>query len=166
MSKKAIFTYGRMNPPTKGHESLIKTLLKNSKKEGADPFIVITHTQNKKKNPLTAAEKKNILEKMFPNVPVLSTSKSEPNPNYIINKLKSKGYDNIQMMVGSDRLNSFGFVKAPVRSGGERGPSSISATKVRAAALNNKNIKPLMSNKLSNKNLKNIKNKIVNRLRK
>jgi hypothetical protein len=172
MNKKALFTYGRMNPPTVGHKALVKRLINNAKTQGADPFIVVTHTQNKKKNPLTQAEKIEILEKMFPGVPILGTSKAEPNPRYIVNKLKNMGYTNIQMMVGSNRVNNFGFVGVPVVSGGQRDPNAnnttgASATKAREAARakNFQKMRVLMNNSLSNQEVKNIMNIVLARLK-
>ena len=140
MTKKAIFVFGRFNPPTRGHKAMINKLLTNANNMGADPFIVVTHTQNKKKNPLTPDEKRAIIEKLYPGVPVLATSKSEPSPTYIINKLKKNNYTNISMMVGSNRIKSFGWVGVPVLSGGMRDPnannvSGFSATNAREAAV-------------------------------
>lgn len=140
MTKKAIFVYGRFNPPTRGHKAMINKLIANAKNMGADPYVVVTHTQNTKKNPLKPEEKKAIIEKLYPGVPVLATSKAEPNPIYIVNKLKKNKYTDISMMVGSNRLKSFGFVGIPVLSGGVRDPNSnnvsgFSATKAREAAV-------------------------------
>ena len=140
MTNKAIFTYGRMNPPTIGHRKLIKAMLKKAKDTGATPFIVITHTQNKKKNPLKVAEKTAILERMFPKIEIMHTSSTESNPNFIAARLVKRDFKNIKMMVGSDQVNTFNkFVKVPVLSGGVRDPNSngvsaMSATKLRSAA--------------------------------
>lgn len=140
MTNKAIFTYGRMNPPTIGHRKLIKAMLKKAKETGATPFIVITHTQNKKKNPLKVAEKTAILERMFPNIEIMYTSSAEPNPNFIAARLDKRGFKDVKMMVGSDQVNAFRkFVKVPILSGGVRDPnansvSAMSATKLRNAA--------------------------------
>ena len=144
MTKKAIFTYGRLNPPTIGHHAMINELLRVAAETGSDPFIVITHTQNRQKNPLTADEKRALIQYAYPGVPVLVTSKNEPNPIYIQAKLKNNGYNNISMMVGSDRFNSKVFtwtgipqLSAGVRNANENNritPSSASATKARNAA--------------------------------
>jgi hypothetical protein len=140
MANKAIFTYGRMNPPTIGHKKLIKEMLKRAKRSGATPFIVITHTQNKKKNPLKVTEKVAILTRMFPGIEIMYTSSTEPNPNFIAGRLEKRGFKNINMMVGSDQVKTFEkFVKVPVLSGGIRDPNSnsvsaMSATKLRDAA--------------------------------
>lgn len=140
MTNKAIFVYGRFNPPTKGHKAMINKLITNAKEIGADPYVVVTHTQNNKKNPLKPEEKKAIIQNLYPGVPVLATSRAEPNPIYIVNKLKKNKYTDISMMVGSNRLKSFGFVGIPVLSGGVRDPNSnnvsgFSATKAREAAV-------------------------------
>lgn len=140
MTKKAIFTYGRLNPPTIGHKAMIDNLLNLAKKAKADPYIVITHTQDKKKNPLSIDEKMMLIARMYPGVPILATSKQEPNPTYIVNKLKTKGYTNLSMMVGSNRLNQFNWVGIPVLSGGVRNantnkPTGVSATEARKAAV-------------------------------
>ena len=83
MNKKAIFTYGRLNPPTIGHHAMINELLRVAMETGSDPFIVITHTYNRQKNPLTVEEKRALIQRAYPGVPVLATSKNEPNPIYI-----------------------------------------------------------------------------------
>lgn len=150
MTKKAIFTYGRLNPPTIGHHAMINELLRVAAETGSDPFIVITHTQNRQKNPLTVEEKRSLIERAYPGVPVLATSKNEPDPTYIQTKLKNNGYKNISMMVGSNRFNSgaFTWTGIPQLSAGVRNanantgitPSSASATKARNAA-RRKNIK-------------------------
>ena len=146
MNKKAIFTYGRLNPPTIGHHAMINELLRVAMETGSDPYIVITHTQNRKKNPLTVEEKRDLIERAYPGIPVLATSKNEPSPTYIQAKLKKNGYNNISMMVGSNRFNSGAFkwtgipqLSAGVRNANENSgitPSSASATKARNAARN------------------------------
>jgi len=150
---------------------MINKMINDAKKSKADPFIVITHTQDKKKNPLTIEEKKKILSTMYPNVPVLATSKNEPNPKYIVKKLKEKKYTNIAMMVGSDRAKSFGWVGIPVLSGGKRnnssGASGMSATKAReAAVIGNINVfRKSVDPKLSNNNVENLMKTIKNRMK-
>jgi hypothetical protein len=139
MPRKAIFTYGRLNPPTIGHKLMIDNLIKEAKKNNADPYIVITHTQNKKKNPLSVDEKMLLIARMYPGIPILATSKQEPNPTYIVNKLKTNGYADVSMMVGSNRIGQFDWVGVPVVSGGVRNantnkPTGVSATEARKAA--------------------------------
>ena len=124
-----------MNPPTMGHARLINTMLKKAHTNGAKPFIVVTLTQNRNKNPLSPAQKVEILKMMYPNVNVIASSK----PVEFINKLRANGYNNIQMALGSNRVNSFKWINVPKISGGQRNSGSgnvsgISATKARLAA--------------------------------
>ncbi len=164
--KKAIFTYGRFNPPTIGHKWMIERLVRKARREGADPFIVVTHSQNSKKNPLNSSEKRSIIERAFPHVPILATSRQEPNPLYIIKKLKNMGYNDYEMVVGGDRLKSYNFVGVPVISGGVRGPKSASATRLRNAIVheNNRMVRRLLMTPMINVNV--FKKTIRSRLKK
>ena len=59
----AVFTLGRFNQPTTGHEKLITKL---SSKAGSDPMYVFpTHTQDPKRNPLPHSLKIAYMKKMF-----------------------------------------------------------------------------------------------------
>ena len=54
-SKSVYFTFGRMNPPTIGHEKLMRSL---SEKSGKNPYrVYLSQSQDKKKNPLSFTEK-------------------------------------------------------------------------------------------------------------
>jgi hypothetical protein len=48
--KVAYYTFGRLNPPTIGHEKLLDSLAKKSGKN--DYFVFLSQTQDSKKNPL------------------------------------------------------------------------------------------------------------------
>ena len=53
--KTVYFTFGRMNPPTIGHEKLMTKL---SEKSGKNPYrVYLSHSQDAKKNPLSFNEK-------------------------------------------------------------------------------------------------------------
>ena len=48
--KTVFFTFGRMNPPTTGHEKLMNEL---AKKSGKNPYrVYLSQSTDKKKNPL------------------------------------------------------------------------------------------------------------------
>ena len=62
--KTVYFTWGRMNPPTIGHEKLLDVL---SRKAGNNPyFIYLTQSVDNKKNPVDYKQKVKIARKMFP----------------------------------------------------------------------------------------------------
>ena len=61
-SKHIAFCFGRMNPPTIGHEQVLSTVAR----VGGDHKIFLSQTQDKKKNPLDYATKIKFLKLMFP----------------------------------------------------------------------------------------------------
>ena len=99
-SNTMVFAFGRFNPPTTGHEKLIK---KVSAVSGSGPFqIYPSHTQNPKKDPLPQALKTAYMRKMFKKYArniVVTKSKSAIE---IAVELYDKGYKNLTMVVGSD----------------------------------------------------------------
>jgi len=46
---KAVFTFGRFQPPTIGHGLLIRKVVEIAAATGADPYVFVTSTQNKSK---------------------------------------------------------------------------------------------------------------------
>ena len=63
----AVFTFGRFNPPTTGHEKLIDALAKQqSKNAGSMMYVYPSHSQNAKKDPLPHTLKIAYMRKMFP----------------------------------------------------------------------------------------------------
>jgi hypothetical protein len=152
-AKSVAFTFGRFNPPTIGHEKLInkvKSLPTNDYK------IYLSRSNDPKKNPLTPQQKLGYMKKMFPtharNIEINTTNMVLD----IATNLYNKGYKEVTMVVGSDRVREFdtilkkyndvksrhgyyNFDKINVVSAGERDPDAegavgMSASKMRAAA--------------------------------
>tara|TARA_B100001250_G_scaffold122052_1_gene103567 strand:- start:138 stop:2222 length:2085 start_codon:yes stop_codon:yes gene_type:complete len=151
--KTIAFTFGRFNPPTSGHEKLIKKVASVR----ADTFkIFLSRSNDPRKNPLSPRTKLAHMKFMFPkysrNIEINSTNMVLD----IASKLYRQGYTEIFMVVGSDRvrefetiLNKYNDVKSRhghynfdninVLSAGERDPdaegvSGMSASKMRDAA--------------------------------
>ena len=147
--------FGRMNPPTVGHGQLIDTVARSA--GGGDYFIFVSHTQDKKKNPLDYATKIGFIKSMFPGrAKHIISDSSLRTIMQIAAWLYAKGYRKITMVAGSDRLDNFsellhkyngvekkhGFYKfntIKVHSAGKRDPDAeditgLSATKMRQAA--------------------------------
>mgnify|MGYP003340460167 CR=1 FL=1 len=55
--KHHVLAFGRMNPPTTGHMSVIHKVHDVAKAHNAEHTVVTSHSQDKKKNPLPAAKK-------------------------------------------------------------------------------------------------------------
>ena len=153
----AVFTFGRFNPPTTGHEKLIDALAKQQgKNAGSLMYVYPSHSQDAKKNPLPHARKIAYMKKMFRKYAKnIITSKSR-NVFEIATELHNKGHRAVVMVVGSDRVAEFdnllnkyngvegkhgyyGFDDIRVVSAGDRDPDAegvegMSASKMRAAA--------------------------------
>ena len=92
--------YGRMNPFTRGHASVLNVI-----NNGREPVIVVSHTQNGNKNPLTANQKIAFIKRSLPgrNVKVMSTSTNKPTIFNILRNLKGKT-SNVKVYLASNRI--------------------------------------------------------------
>ena len=162
MKDTVVFTFGRFNPPTTGHEKLIKVLASVAKKEGADFMIFPSHSQNDKKDPLDHKTKVGFMKKMFPKYSRnIISNKNAKTAFLIAPMLYDMGYKRCIMVVGGDRVTEFkttlnkyngkkgnhGFydfkdgievVSACERDPDAEGVSGMSASKMRAAAAANR----------------------------
>ena len=153
----AVFTFGRFNPPTTGHEKLIDATAKQqSKNAGSVMYVYPSHSQNPKKDPLPHALKTAYMRKMFPKYKSNIIVGKERTALEVAVTLHNKGHRTLIMVVGSDRvaefnrlLNKYNGVKSAhgyysfdnieVVSAGERDPDSegvsgMSASKMRDTA--------------------------------
>lgn len=146
--KTAVISFGRMNPPTNGHEKLVKTVEKTAKEVSGVPMVFLSHSTDKKKNPLTYDQKIKIVQNAFG-----STIKKAPHRNIIeILTALSGAYTDIIIVVGQDRIrefeilsrkyngNLYNFDSIEVKSAGDRDPDAedvtgMSASKMRAFAI-------------------------------
>lgn len=147
----AVLTFGRMNPPTIGHEVLVKKVIDTARKSSGTPLIFLSHSSDAKKNPLSYEEKVRLAQAAFGrNIVVKSQART------IIQVLKqlTSSFDNVKVVVGSDRVpeferilktyngRDFKFNSVEVVSAGTRDPDAdgaagMSASKMRAAAAKN-----------------------------
>lgn len=154
--KTAVVTWGRMNPPTTGHQKVIDVVKQYSQRFQGDPILFLSKSQKPKTDPLSFAEKLHFTQEMF-NVPV-DRNTSVKTIIQMFQALQGKGYSNIVLVAGSDRVQQyqdlidkynnkpdksgevpFKFSNAKVVSSGERDPDAegiagMSASKLRAFA--------------------------------
>ena len=119
--KKVVTTFGRMNPPTVGHQKLIDAVLHKAKAEGAEHDIRVSHSQDGKKNPLTQDQKLHHIRKMFPGVNFSGSSKEQPSFIDHLKDLHSKGYSHVTMLAGSDRVPEYQKIVDKYNKPGEEG---------------------------------------------
>ena len=154
----AVFTFGRFNPPTTGHEKLINALA-SKVVAGAKMYVYPSHSQNPKKDPLPHNKKVAYMRAMFPRYKKNIVVSKARNVFEVATELHNKGHKAVIMVVGSDRVAEFdnllnkyngvegkhgyyGFDNIEVVSAGERDPDAegvtgMSASKMRAAAAAN-----------------------------
>jgi len=161
--KHAVMAFGRMNPPTVGHEKLVNKVQDIAKKVGGSAHIVLSHSQDttpaekkKNKNPLSVEQKLKHAKRAFSGVNISASDKDAPNFLAQAAKLHKQGVTHFHMVGGSDRveeykhlLKKYNNVKGPhghfnfkhieVHSAGDRDPDSegvegMSASKMREHA--------------------------------
>ena len=154
--KHAVMAFGRMNPITVGHEKLVNKVKDIADKVGGSAHIVVSHSQDPKKNPLTSAQKVKHAKRAFPGVNVSASSPDAPNFLAQAAKLHKQGVTHLHMVGGQDRVGefhkllhkyngvkgphgSFNFKKIEVHSAGDRDPDAegvegMSASKMREHA--------------------------------
>ena len=109
-NNSVVFSFGRFNPPTIGHEQLINIVNQvASKNLITRSYIIPTGTQNTKKDPLFLHEKINILNHMVPSdVEVMNMTEFEGRTWFdIMTNFYKEGVQKVIQVAGSDRIREF-----------------------------------------------------------
>ena len=146
--KKMVFTFGRMNPPTIGHEKLANKIKEIARREKSDARIYLSHTQKSGTDPLSYNDKIKFAKKAFG----IAHKSNAKQIFQVAKELYKDGYQDVIMVVGSDRVDEFqqildkyngkgdyDFEQVTVVSAGERDPDAqgvegMSGTKLRNLA--------------------------------
>jgi hypothetical protein len=156
--KPVVISFGRFNPPTTGHLKLIDKVKSTAEKLKAKHTVVVSHSQDAKKNPLSGAQKVKHLKRYAPGANIESSSKDSPTIMHHAAKLHAAGHDELHVVAGSDRVKEmhdllhkyngvkgkhghYNFKKIKVHSAGHRDPDAegaegMSGTKMREHAKN------------------------------
>ena len=146
--RSVVFTFGRFQPPTSGHQLLIDKVVKEAKNRGAENRIYPSHSNDKKQNPLSHKDKVVYMRKMFPTANIVD-DRTAKTPFQVLTALEKDGFSNVVMVVGGDRVSEFktrmkkytdAFDTFEVISAGERDPDAegvvgMSGSKMRKAAV-------------------------------
>ncbi len=143
--------FGRFNPPTVGHEKLLKSAKRIS--AGGDIKIYPSRTQDPKKNPLDPNKKVSFMKKMFPEFEdnIINDDDMKSIFNVLV-AANEDGYNNVNIVVGSDRQAEFEnlaqkyngdlytfdqirVISAGVRDADAEGVEGMSASKMRKAVM-------------------------------
>ena len=154
--KTAAVAFGRMNPPTIGHQKVVDAILKQ-KADAHFLFVSQTHKPTGKnktrlENPLPFDIKLGFIQQAFPNIDIGDTSVGTAIG--ILQNLEKQGFENVIFVCGSDRVPAFtelfnkqngidyNLKSIKIESSGARDPDAegaegMSASKMRAAAIVN-----------------------------
>ena len=152
--KTAAVTFGRLNPPTSGHQKLVDAV---SKQKADAHFLFVSQTQKtsgknqtRLSNPIPFDTKLEFVKKAFPSIDIGDTSVSTAIG--MLQYLEKQGFENVIFVGGSDRVEAFtelfnkqngvdyNFKSIKIASSGARDPDAegaegMSASKMRAAAI-------------------------------
>lgn len=154
--KHGVLAFGRMNPPTAGHEKLVDKVHQVAKEHNAEHHVVLSHSQDKKKNPLSPEDKVKHAKRAFANTNISASSKDKPTILHHAADMHKAGVKHLHVVAGSDRHEAmhellhkyngqksghghYNFKSITVHSSGERdadaeGTTGISASKMREHA--------------------------------
>ena len=149
MTNDITVVFGRFNPPTIGHEKLLKAAEKAA--QGGDFKIYPSRTQDAKKNPLDPDMKVSFMRKMFPDYEDRIVNDAEMVSIFnVLTTAYEEGYKNVNIIVGADRQAEFEnlankynkdlydfkqirVISAGVRDADAEGVEGMSASKMRKA---------------------------------
>ncbi len=153
--KTLYFVWGRMNPPTAGHEKLLDFL---KAKAGRNPFrIYLTQSEDKNKNPIPYMQKVKFARKGFPQYArQIMMEKKLKTIFDAMTSFYNEGFKRVVIVAGEDRVREYeitlnkyngkkskhgfyNFEKITVLNAGKRDPESkgvdgVSGTKLRGFA--------------------------------
>lgn len=155
-----VMTFGRMNPPTLGHAKLIDKVHEVSQTYNASHQVILSHTQDDHKNPLTQDAKIKYAKSMFPGTNIVGSTKELPSLMHHAAVAHKSGVKHLHVVMGDDRVdeftellnkyngkfddkgNGYHFNSITVHSAGSRdadseGVEGISSSKLREHARNN-----------------------------
>lgn len=145
--------FGRFNPPTAGHEKLLRTA--KSVSAGGEIRVYPSRIQDPKKNPLDPDIKVSFMKKMFPEFEENIINDSDMNSIFdVLTSVAEEGYTSVNIVVGSDRQaeidklaqkhngDLYNFDLINVVAGGitdldTQSASAVSSSKMRKAVMDN-----------------------------
>jgi len=155
--KSKVMAFGRMNPPTAGHEKLVQHMHDTAKKYNADHTLVLSGSHDTKdgKNPLSPEQKLKHARNAFPGTNIVVADKDKPTLLHHASDMHKQGVTHLHFAGGSDRKpmadllqkyngvkgahGYYNFKKISFENAGERdekakGVAGVSGTKLRELA--------------------------------
>lgn len=150
-----VMSFGRMNPPTAGHQVLVNKVEELAKENNAPHHVILSATHDPEKNPLTQQQKLKHAKRAFPTANIKGATEDAPGILDHVKDLARNKHDHLIYVAGSDRVEDmkrlldsrngkdYFFKKIDVVSAGHRDPDAegtegMSGTKLRSHALGNR----------------------------
>ena len=151
---KKVMSFIRANPVHEGHGEVVRAGQQEAKRIGGSHEVILSHSQDAKKNPLTPEQKLKHARRAFPGVNFSVSSPAQPTLLHHLAKAHAEGHREVSIVGGSDRdtmgelAKKYNGVKGPhgyynlklnfVQAGAERkeagsGVEGYSASKMRDA---------------------------------
>ena len=105
--RHAAMAFGRLQPPTTGHAKLVDKVKSVAARYKATHHVVLSHTNDAKSNPLTAAQKVKHAKRFFPRTNITTSSREHPTFLHQARKLHKAGNTHLHMIAGGDRVPEF-----------------------------------------------------------
>lgn len=103
--------FGKFNPPTKGHETLFKSMSQVS--AGGNYYIFPSRTQDKKRNPLDPELKVDYMKQMFPDYADRIIDSDEFKTVFdVLTFLNQEGYSSANIVCGEERVSEIDSLTA------------------------------------------------------
>ena len=153
--------FGRMNPPTAGHEKVVEAIHKSVKENGGRHTLVLSGSHDTKdgKNPLSPEQKLKHARNAFPGTNITIADKESPTLLHQASALHKQGVTHLHFSGGSDRkpmhnllqkynrvegkhgyynFKNISFENSGQRDDNAKGVAGISGTKLRELASSGK----------------------------
>ena len=128
-SKTVVLACGKFNPPTLGHELLVKTVKTLAESKNADHVIYASNSSDAKKNPLLVEKKLQYLDLVFPKTNFKESGESVGD---IIKSLR-ENYRNIIVVTSADKVQSLKKFKIESVIVGDKDPDAEDSVRSFAA---------------------------------
>jgi len=103
IARKKVLSFVRFNPIHDGHREIVNATTNEAQRTRADHEIILSHSQDSKKNPLSPVQKLKHARRAFPGVNFGVSSPSQPSLLHHLSKAYSDGYRDVTIVRGSDR---------------------------------------------------------------
>jgi hypothetical protein len=102
-SGHVVVSFIRGNPPHEGHGEVIRAGQEEARRVGGRHVVIVSHSQDPKKNPLNAKQKIKHFQRGFPGVRFEASSPTNPTLLHHLSRMHDAGHREVTIVGGSDR---------------------------------------------------------------